>query len=69
MSKYWQINPDPGASKCFRLASWMWKLSADLTVCQPTNSKLYVLSVLIPDVLTDVYLLSIPLPVCLTHPA
>ncbi|KAH6649351.1 hypothetical protein F5144DRAFT_616551 [Chaetomium tenue] len=43
MSKYWQINPDPG-------------------ICQPTNSKLYVLSVLIPDVLTDVYLLSIPLP-------
>ncbi|KAK4118340.1 hypothetical protein N657DRAFT_628583 [Parathielavia appendiculata] len=44
MSKYWQINPDPGS------------------VCQPTNSKLYVLSVLIPDVLTDVYLLAIPLP-------
>ncbi|KAL2132776.1 hypothetical protein VTI74DRAFT_3400 [Chaetomium olivicolor] len=43
MSKYWQINPDPG-------------------ICQPTNSKLYVLSVLIPDVLTDLYLLSIPLP-------
>ncbi|KAK3290936.1 uncharacterized protein B0H64DRAFT_427438 [Chaetomium fimeti] len=44
MSKYWQINPDPG-------------------ICQPTNSKLYVLSVMIPDILTDVYLLSIPLPV------
>ncbi|KXX80211.1 hypothetical protein MMYC01_204231 [Madurella mycetomatis] len=43
MSKYWQINPDPG-------------------ICQPTNSKLYVLSVLIPDVFTDLYLLSIPLP-------
>ncbi|EAQ91896.1 hypothetical protein CHGG_00131 [Chaetomium globosum CBS 148.51] len=49
MSKYWQINPDPG-------------------ICQPTNSKLYVLSVLIPDVLTDIYLLSIPVPVChITH--
>ncbi|KAK4201659.1 hypothetical protein QBC40DRAFT_197698 [Triangularia verruculosa] len=44
MSKYWQINPDPGG------------------VCQPTNGKLYVFSVLIPDLVTDLYLLSIPLP-------
>ncbi|KAI6764474.1 hypothetical protein HG530_008263 [Fusarium avenaceum] len=31
-------------------------------ICQPTNSPAYVLVVVIPNVLTDVYLLSIPLP-------
>ncbi|KAI1377278.1 hypothetical protein F4677DRAFT_444503 [Hypoxylon crocopeplum] len=44
MSKFWQINPDPGNS------------------CQPAISKVYVFVVLIPNILTDVYLLSIPLP-------
>ncbi|KAI1075856.1 hypothetical protein F5B20DRAFT_584819 [Whalleya microplaca] len=44
MSKFWQINPDPG------------------NLCQPTNSRAYVLVVVIPNVLTDLYLLSIPLP-------
>jgi hypothetical protein len=39
--------------------------AADL--CQPTRSRLYVLVILIPNVITDVYLLSIPLPVC--HPS
>ncbi|KAK3307690.1 uncharacterized protein B0T15DRAFT_530898 [Chaetomium strumarium] len=39
-----------------------WQIYPDPGICQPTNSKLYVLSVLIPDVLTDMYLLSIPLP-------
>ncbi|KAK4151639.1 hypothetical protein C8A00DRAFT_45212 [Chaetomidium leptoderma] len=39
-----------------------WQISPDPGICQPTNSKLYVLSVLVPDVLTDLYLLSIPLP-------
>ncbi|KAI1776582.1 hypothetical protein F4818DRAFT_353642 [Hypoxylon cercidicola] len=44
MSKYWQINPDPG------------------DLCYPANSKFRVFAVLIPNILTDAYLLSIPLP-------
>lgn len=31
-------------------------------LCQPTNSRVYVLVVVILNVLTDIYLLSIPLP-------
>lgn len=33
-------------------------------ICQPTKSLLYVLVVVILNVITDLYLLSIPLPVC-----
>lgn len=33
-------------------------------ICQPTKSLLYVLVVVIMNVITDLYLLSIPLPVC-----
>ncbi|KAH6844608.1 hypothetical protein B0I37DRAFT_377878 [Chaetomium sp. MPI-CAGE-AT-0009] len=45
-----------------RPMSKYWQVYPDPGICQPTNSKLYVLSVMIPDILTDVYLLSIPLP-------
>ncbi|KAL2177492.1 uncharacterized protein P884DRAFT_329795 [Thermothelomyces heterothallicus CBS 202.75] len=45
-----------------RPMSKYWQIYPDPGICQPTNSKLYVLSVLIPDILTDLYLLSIPLP-------
>ncbi|KAK3901864.1 hypothetical protein C8A05DRAFT_44582 [Staphylotrichum tortipilum] len=46
-----------------RPMSKYWQVSPDPgNICQPTNSKLYVLSVLVPDLLTDAYLLSIPLP-------
>lgn len=41
-----------------------WQVSPDPGVtCQPTKSPVYVLVVVIPNILTDVYLLSIPLPV------
>ncbi|KAH8879215.1 hypothetical protein GQ53DRAFT_855200 [Thozetella sp. PMI_491] len=47
--------------------SKFWQIYPDPgNVCQPTISKLYVLIVLIPDVLTDMYLLSIPLPLLWT---
>ncbi|RGP60312.1 hypothetical protein FLONG3_10920 [Fusarium longipes] len=40
-----------------------WQVSPDPgLVCQPTKSPAYVLVVVIPNILTDIYLLSIPLP-------
>ncbi|KAL2150565.1 hypothetical protein VTH82DRAFT_7128 [Thermothelomyces myriococcoides] len=45
-----------------RPMSKYWQIYPDPGICQPTNSTLYVLSVMIPDILTDLYLLSIPLP-------
>ncbi|KAF4455593.1 hypothetical protein F53441_2117 [Fusarium austroafricanum] len=40
-----------------------WQVSPDPGIlCQPTKSPAYVLVVVIPNILTDVYLLSIPLP-------
>ncbi|KAI0012720.1 hypothetical protein F4779DRAFT_566594 [Xylariaceae sp. FL0662B] len=40
-----------------------WQINPDPgNLCQPTNSRAYVLVVVIPNVLTDIYLLSIPLP-------
>ncbi|ETS79327.1 hypothetical protein PFICI_09180 [Pestalotiopsis fici W106-1] len=44
-----------------------WQINPDPgNLCQPTNSKLYVLVVLIPNIITDTYLLSIPLPLLWT---
>ncbi|KAG4293654.1 hypothetical protein FPRO06_00239 [Fusarium proliferatum] len=40
-----------------------WQVSPDPgLLCQPTKSPAYVLVVVIPNILTDIYLLSIPLP-------
>ncbi|KAF4967688.1 hypothetical protein FSARC_4748 [Fusarium sarcochroum] len=40
-----------------------WQVTPDPgALCQPTNSPVYVLVVVIPNILTDIYLLSIPLP-------
>lgn len=40
-----------------------WQISPDPgRMCKPTNSPAYVLGVVIPNILTDIYLLSIPLP-------
>ncbi|KAI1737232.1 hypothetical protein F4680DRAFT_451047 [Xylaria scruposa] len=41
-----------------------WQINPDPgPLCQPANSPFYVLSVLISDIVTDLYLVSIPLPV------
>ncbi|KAH7316641.1 hypothetical protein B0I35DRAFT_260095 [Stachybotrys elegans] len=43
--------------------SHFWQIYPDPgRLCQPTNSPAYVLVVVIPNILTDIYLLSIPLP-------
>ncbi|KAI1337490.1 hypothetical protein F5Y15DRAFT_155649 [Xylariaceae sp. FL0016] len=40
-----------------------WQISPDPgDICQPTKSPVYVFVILIPNILTDIYLLSIPLP-------
>ncbi|KAK4232986.1 hypothetical protein C8A03DRAFT_39341 [Achaetomium macrosporum] len=46
---------------CWPMSKY-WQIYPDPGICQPTNSNLYVLTVLITDVVTDLYLLSIPLP-------
>ncbi|KAJ4131245.1 hypothetical protein NW765_017137 [Fusarium oxysporum] len=44
-----------------------WQIYPDPgNLCQPTISRLYVLVVVIPNVITDLYLLSIPLPLLWT---
>jgi hypothetical protein len=41
-----------------------WQVSPDPgQMCQATNSPAYVLTVLVLNIITDIYLLSIPLPV------
>lgn len=41
-----------------------WQVSPDPgQLCRPTNSPVYVLVVLVTNIVTDLYLLSIPLPV------
>ncbi|KAI1358920.1 hypothetical protein F5Y08DRAFT_345218 [Xylaria arbuscula] len=43
-----------------------WQINPDPgPLCKPTNSPFYVLSVLISDIVTDLYLVSIPLPLLL----
>jgi hypothetical protein len=47
-----------------------WQINPDpSTLCKPTNSPAYVLVVVIPNVLTDAYLLYIPLPVSYVQPS
>ncbi|KAL4926773.1 uncharacterized protein BDV17DRAFT_268551 [Aspergillus undulatus] len=44
-----------------------WQISPDPgNICQPARSMVYVLVVMIPNVLTDLYLMSIPLPLLWT---
>lgn len=62
MYKNWQINPDPGS----KLSSILF--SRDYTnsttdACQPAISKIDCLVTVVLNVVTDLYLISIPLPV------
>lgn len=64
MHKFWQINPDPGSEYQREVDSnFHSTLTLDADICQATHSQVYVYIVVIPNVLTDLYLLSIPLPV------
>lgn len=65
--KYWQINPDPG-SKCEPQSSISIPpiSSCPTDLCTPSNSRVWVLVTVILNILTDVYLLFIPLPLLWT---
>lgn len=67
ISKFWQINPNPGSTfpTPFRQTSsdTFLLLTTRPDTCQPAVSKAYAYVVIVPNVLTDLYLLSIPLPV------
>lgn len=71
LSKFWQINPNPGSistlSSLFaeHARSICLLLTAQPDSCQPAISRVFVYVVCIPNVFTDLYLLSIPLPVSL----
>lgn len=69
--KFWQINPNPGSeSSASTDSSWSPVTTEQILishqptdVCQPTISSVYVLVIVILNVLSDAYLISIPLPV------
>jgi hypothetical protein len=66
--KYWQINPDPG-SECLishRLKQFHSSLTQFTDICTPSNNRVWVLVTVILNILTDIYLLSIPLPLLWT---
>ena len=64
--KNWQINPDPGSTISGPFTPYILGRNADSTLtdhCQPAISHINLFVTLILNVLTDVYLLSIPIPV------
>jgi hypothetical protein len=68
MHKNWQIYPDPG-SKCEKAihsrrdnVSLTGTLGSDY--CQPAVSKIDIYVTVVLNVVTDIYLISIPAPVC-----
>jgi len=69
MHRFWQINPDPGR-RSLRSRNCSQTETSNIryvALCRPTNSPFYVLAVLISDVVTDLYLVSVPLFVSMFH--
>lgn len=62
---FWQITPNPG-SEYYHDPLHESCLTAILDFCQPTISRVYVLLTVILNIVTDMYLLSIPLPLLWT---
>lgn len=63
LHKNWQINPDPGSMLLLYLLSFS---DSDLGIsdfCQPAVSKIDVYVTVVLNVVTDIYLISIPAPV------
>jgi hypothetical protein len=69
LHKNWQINPDPGSKPSPSLVLLSARLHPILTssidYCQPAISKIDIYVTVVLNVVTDMYLLSIPLPVSL----
>lgn len=73
ISKHWQINPDPGSmSRYSALPYREWILVASVLIssldfCQPAVSRLQVAVLITLNISTDIYLMSVPLPVSSSH--
>lgn len=69
MHKNWQIYPDPGSEcegKIHSIRDTRCLTSRNRTdYCQPAVSKLDIYVTVVLNVVTDIYLISIPAPVCL----
>lgn len=62
IQKNWQINPDPGSETC-SISFPGFVLTSTTDVCQPAISRIDCLVTVVLNVVTDLYLISIPLPV------
>jgi len=65
-SKHWQINPDPGSMSSpldIHVCSTVQVLTAIQDFCQPAVSKLQVAVLITLNITTDIYLMSVPLPI------
>ena len=63
-SKNWQIYPNPGSKSCYAdLGALEYNILIRADHCQPAISKMDLFFTVVLNVLTDAYLLSIPLPV------
>jgi hypothetical protein len=61
LHKYWQINPDPGSKLiCIRAAQHLLTVFVD--ICQGAVARPIVWVTFISSVLTDIYLIMIPIP-------
>lgn len=65
LRRNWQIHPDPGSTSPPRL--WSAAMLTGPDFCQPAISKINVYVTVVLNVATDVYLLLIPAPVCLSY--
>jgi hypothetical protein len=61
MEKNWQIYPDPG-SKLYLTPKTVDLVLTSLDFCQPAISKIDIFVTVVLNVVTDIYLLTIPLP-------
>lgn len=62
LRKNWQINPDPGSKTAFILSPTRLTI-ASIDLCQPAISRLDCLVTVVLNVITDAYLITIPIPV------
>lgn len=64
INRFWQINPDPGSQYSDSDVAGRQELTlSSIDFCQPAISKVYIIVVMVLNVLTDIFLLFIPLPV------
>ena len=67
LHRFWQINPNPGSKKQISKEQYGGQTARKTNAwpkdhCQPAQSKPYVYTVMILNVMTDFYLIAIPVP-------